>query len=386
MAIVKLTPILVRQARCPLDKGKLELTDSVSKGLLLELRKSGGKTYYLRYTDTGGTQRQHRLGNADLLSLADARKTALAVRKELALGRNPGEEKQLARTVPTLSQFTVEFYVPFIKTYKRSWKSDISYLKNHLLPDLGEKSLHQINKTDVLAMHRKMNENGYAPGTANRCLILLRYIFNLAIKWEVPGVVTNPARAVDLFENRDARETYLTQDQVRRLFVVLKASENPMLANIIQMLLLTGARKREVLDAKWSSFNFERKQWLIPVTKSGKPRHVPLSDDVMRFLQTLRRDDNCEWVFPNPKTGKPYVSIFKAWDTARQLANMEEVRIHDLRHSYASFLVNAGRSIYEVQKLLGHTQIRTTQRYAHLSQETLLEATNIASSAIGDVF
>jgi integrase len=353
---------------------------------LLELRKSGGKTYYLRYTDTGGTQRQHRIGNADLLSLADARKTALAVRKELALGRNPGEEKQLARTVPTLGQFTVEFYVPFIKTYKRSWKSDISYLKNHLLPDLGDKSLHQITKTDVLAMHRKMNENGYAPGTANRCLILLRYIFNLAIKWEVPGVVTNPARAVDLFENKDARETYLTQDQVRRLFVVLKASENPMLANIIQMLLLTGARKREVLDAKWSCFNFERKQWLIPVTKSGKPRHVPLSDDVMRFLQTLRRDDECEWVFPNAKTGKPYVSIFKTWDTARQLANMGEVRIHDLRHSYASFLVNAGRSIYEVQKLLGHTQIRTTQRYAHLSQETLLEATNIASSAIGDVF
>ena len=386
MALLKLTPTLVRQAKCPSDKGKLDLTDSVSKGLLLELRKSGGKTYYLRYTDTYGTQRQYRIGNAELLSLAEARKTALAVRKELALGRNPSEEKKMARMAPTLCHFTIEFYVPFIKTYKRSWKSDISYLNNHLLPDLGDKPLNEITKTDILVLHRKMNENGYAPGTSNRCLILLRYIFNLAIKWEIPGVINNPARAVDLFENRDARETYLTQDQVRILFVALKQSENPALANIIQMLLLTGCRKREVLDAKWKNFNFERKQWVIPVTKNGKPRHIPLSDDVMRFLESLHRIDDCEWVFPNEKTGKPYVSIFKSWDTARKLAGLSEVRIHDLRHSYASFLVNAGRSIYEVQKLLGHTQIRTTQRYAHLSQETLLEATNVASSAIGDVF
>ncbi len=159
-------------------------------------------------------------------------------------------------------------------------------------------------------MHRRMSEQGYAPDTSNRYLILLRYMFNLAIKWEVLGVIANPARAVDLFENRDAREIFLSQDQVRRLFVALNLSENPMLANIIQMLLLTGARKREVLNAKWSSFNFERKQWMIPITKSGKPRHIPLSEDVIHLLQSMPHD-GCEWVFPNPKTGKPYVSILR---------------------------------------------------------------------------
>ncbi len=95
---------------------------------------------------------------------------------------------------------------------------------------------------------------------------------------------------------------------------------------------------------------------------------------------------NCPWVFPNPDTGKPFVSIFYAWNTARKRAGLPDVRIHDLRHSFASFLINAGRSIYEVQKILGHTQIKTTQRYSHLSQETLLAAANTAVEALGQAF
>jgi integrase len=117
-------------------------------------------------------------------------------------------------------------------------------------------------------------------------------------------------------------------------------------------------------------------------TKLGKPRFVPMSDGVINLLESVPRH-NCEWVFPNPKTLKPYVSIYYSWDSARREAGLVDVRIHDLRHSYASFLVNAGRSLYEVQRLLGHTQIKTTQRYAHLSQDTLLAAANAATKAIG---
>jgi len=114
----------------------------------------------------------------------------------------------------------------------------------------------------------------------------------------------------------------------------------------------------------------------VTVTKAGKPRYVPLSDGVVQLLSTLAHDSPT-WVFPNPKTGKPYVSIFYSWNTARKQAGLADVRIHDLRHSFASFLVNAGRSLYEVQKILGHTQIKTTQRYAHLSQDTLIDAANV---------
>ena len=152
-----------------------------------------------------------------------------------------------------------------------------------------------------------------------------------------------------------------------------------MLQYIIPMLILTGARKREVLDAKWTEFDLERRQWRVSITKAGKPRYVPLSDGVVQLLSTLAHDSP-KWVFPNPKTGKPYVSIFCSWNTARKQAGLADVRIHDLRHSFASFLVNAGRSLYEVQKILGHTQIKTTQRYAHLSQDTLIDAANFVPS------
>jgi site-specific recombinase XerD len=109
-----------------------------------------------------------------------------------------------------------------------------------------------------------------------------------------------------------------------------------------------------------------------------------MSDGVIALLELVPRYE-CEWVFPNRKTLKPYVSFFYSWDTARRNANLSDVRVHDLRHSYASFLVNAGRSLYEVQRLLGHTQSKTTQRYAHLSHDTLLDATNAANKAVGNM-
>ena len=187
---------------------------------------------------------------------------------------------------------------------------------------------------------------------------------------------------VSLFEDLNKKERYLSQDEAQRLYESVRQSVNPMLQYIIPMLILTGARKREVLDAKWVDFDMTRKQWRIPFTKTGRPRHVPLSDGVLQLLASMPHDEGCPWVFANPKTHKPYQSFFASWNTARKQAGLADVRIHDLRHSFASFLVNAGRSLYEVQKILGHTQVKTTQRYAHLSQDTLQEAANQVSKAI----
>jgi integrase len=152
------------------------------------------------------------------------------------------------------------------------------------------------------------------------------------------------------------------------------------------MLILTGARKSEVLDAKWQDFDLLRRIWRIPTPKAGKARHVPLSDGVISLLGAVPRDKKCDWTFANPNTDKPYVNIFWSWDLARNKADLADVRIHDLRHSTASFLVNAGRTLYEVQHILGHTQVKTTQRYAHLSHDTLLDATNSISTALGGMF
>ena len=394
MSVIALSAKRLRELSCPSGKTKENVWDAQCKGLMLELRESGGRTWYVRYVDARGKQRQLRIGDANVVSLEQARKRTDELRGQIALGKDPFEEKTVLRQVPTLAAFVQERYIPFIKGYKRSWDTDESLLRNHLLPAFGNCYLDQIKKDDIVALHHGRRANGAAPGSANRLLILIRYIFNLALKWETPGVSKNPTAGIPLFEENNKRERYLSQDEAQRLYAALQTSESRMLQYIIPMLIMTGARKREVLDARWSDFDQSTRRWRIPISKSGKARHVPLSDGVLNLLGAVHAEQaswplalqNCPWVFPNPDTGKPFVSIFYAWNTARKRAGLPDVRIHDLRHSFASFLINAGRSIYEVQKILGHTQIKTTQRYSHLSQETLLAAANTAVEALGQAF
>ena len=255
-----------------------------------------------------------------------------------------------------------------------------------MIPRLGGKHLDQITKNDIITIHHGRRADGAAPASANRLLVLTRYIFNLALKWELPGITKNPTKGVALFEENNKCERYLSKEEAQRLYACLLKSDNTMLRFIVPMLVLTGARKRELLDARWEDFDEARQVWRIPMTKTGKARHVPLSDGVIQLLHTVPRFPDCPFVVPNPKTLRPYVSIFCAWNKSRTAAGLPEVRIHDLRHSFASFLINAGRSLYEVQKILGHIHIRTTQRYAHLSQDTLLTAANAAVDAAGIEF
>ena len=384
----------VKSLSCPSGQGKVDFHDAGCKGLTLEVRASGGRTWYLRYRDTHAKQRQFRIADAADLSLEQARKRADELRGQIALGKDPAQEKAILRQVPTFAQFVKERYMPFIQGYKRSWKTDESLLRNHLLPVFGKRHLDEISKSDIVAMHHGRKADGAAPGSANRLLIMTRYIFNLALRWEIAGITKNPTAAVPLFEENNKKERCLSKAEALRLYAAMQDSEAPMLQFIVPMLIMTGARKREALDAQWVDFDVHKRSWRIPISKSGKARHVPLSEGVIQLLvqvQALQQSwppamRNCPWPFANPSTGKPFVSIFCAWNTARIKAGLPEVRIHDLRHSFASFLINNGRSLYEVQKILGHTQVKTTQRYAHLAQETLLDAVNVAVDALGMAF
>ena len=386
MPTVNLNPQVVKDSCCPNDKRKCDLFDSNCKGLMLEIRATGGKTYYLRYQDTRGRTRHFRLALEQDLTLVQARKLAEKKRNLIALGQDPCEEKEQAKKVPTFAAFIEDQYLPYVKSYKRSWGTDVSLLKNHLLPRFSAKYMDEITRQDIVKMHSERKASGAAAGSANRLLIMMRYIFNLAVRWEVPGIKANPTKGVPLMEENNKKERYLSVDEAQRLYDAVCKSQNTMLQYIVPMLILTGARKREVLDAKWEDFDFARRIWRIPMSKSGKARHVPLSDGALNILNTMQRDMKCEWTFPNLDTKKPFVSIFCAWDTARQSVGLGDVRVHDLRHSHASFLVNAGRTLYEVQHILGHTQVKTTQRYAHLSHDTLLDATNSVNTALGGMF
>ena len=383
MPILTLDASAVRTAVCPADKAKIDFYDTTILGFVLEVRKSGGKTYWLRYREAHGKQRQHKIGDAQSLTFEQARSAAETRRAQIVLGANPAEERTARRLIPTLEEFARDRYMPFVKGYKRSWDSDDCYLRNHILPKFGKRHLDEISKQEVIEFHHAKRTFGYAPATCNRLIILMRYMYNLARKWKIPGAEESPVTGVALLEANNARERYLTSEETARLIEAIKASENPQLQYIVPLLLLSGCRKRELLDARFDDFDLVRRSWRIPISKSGKARHVPLSEGVLRVLAQVPRFEDCPYVVPNPKTRLPYKSIFYSWDSARKRAGMPELRMHDLRHSFASFLVNAGRSLYEVQNILGHTQMRTTQRYSHLAPGTLLDAVDAAVGAAG---
>jgi integrase len=380
-----LTQAQVNAFLAQFDGARKALSDGQVRGLQLERLGDAKGKWRMRFRDPKGRRCCLTIGDAPTLSLAEARSLAEGLRRQVSLGINPAEEKTAQGHVPTFAEFIEQQYMPHVKAYKKSWETDVSLLKNHLLPRFGKRYMDEITRQDIVKMHSDRKASGAAAGSANRLLIMMRYIFNLAIRWEVAGIKDNPTKNVPLMPENNKKERYLSEDEARRLYEAVCKSDNTMLQYIVPMLILTGARKREALDAKWEDFDFERRLWRIPTTKLGKPRHAPLSDGVLSLLSTMPRNLKSDYVFANPKTNKPFVSIFCSWDTARRKAGLADVRVHDLRHSFASLLINSGRSLYEVQKLLGHTQIKTTQRYAHLAPETLLDASNAATRAVGSI-
>jgi len=310
MAIITFNQTQVNSAKCPVNQTKQELTDLSCKGLVLEVRQSGGKTYYLRYTNQRGKQRQYRLGNAHVLTLKQARQKCRLSLNRIANGEDPSEIKTQLRHMPTFASFIEEQYLPYIKSYKRSWNTDVSMLKIHLLPRFGKKYLDEITRQEIVKMHYERKASGGAAGSANRLLILMRFVFNLALRWEIPGIKANPTKGIPLMEENNKRERYLSVEEAQRLYEAVCKSTLPMLKFIVPMLILTGARKREVLDAKWKDFDLKRCFWRIPITKSGKARFVPLSDGAIGLLNSMPKQDGIEFAFPNPIKGTPFDSIF----------------------------------------------------------------------------
>ena len=383
MPKVAFTPSLIRNVRCPSGCPKVTYFDTKLTGLLLEVRSTGRRTYYQRYLDARGIERQFKIGTADVITLEQARRKGRAVKAEAFLGPDPQTHRRELRASLTLAELVQSRYLPYVQDYKRSWKTDETILRRHILPALGSLYLDEVTSEHVADLVRTMRVKGYAAGTTNRVLILLRYIFNLARKWKIAGaMIDNPTAALQVAPQVH-RERFLSADETRRLLEAIAADENRLAANAILLLLLTGARRSEILQAKWEHVDWRRGTLLVARSKSGKPRKVILSDQAVAALKSIRRVKDNPHVFPSPETGLPPPSLFNPWQRIRKRAGLPDVRLHDLRHSFASFLVNEGVSIYVVQELLGHTQLRTTQRYAHLAGETLRSAAEVAGAFVG---
>lgn len=373
MPKAKLDYAFAATAECEPGKAKTDWYDDAITGFVLECRASGGRTYYLRYQDQGGRQKQFKIGRHQDIRFADAKKRALQLRSEVVMGGDPGATKALAKSIPLYSELAA-MHLADAKLHQRSYADTEMYVRRHILPKWGRTRLTDINSRSVAQWLSDKQASGLAPATVEKIRVIFGRSFVLGSRWDVPGCDRNPTRGLPRKPLNNARERFLTAEEAARLRLAVAESQNTQLRHIVGLLLLTGARVRELLDARWEHVDVERRAWFIPTSKTGKPRYVPLSSAALEILETLPRFEGCPWLLPNPETLKPFVSIRHGWLRAIRVARLPGLRIHDLRHSAASFMVNSGVDLFAVGKVLGHASYQSTQRYSHLANDTLLRA------------
>jgi len=385
MPTLKLTSdVIANDLNCPPNKLRFELCDTETPGFYIEVRsKSPGQgTYYLRYKDTSGKTCHQKIAKTTEMPLAEARKKAKTLKAEIQLGADPRGEVKAQKAVITVRDYFADFYFPYVKPRKRSWQRDEELYRLRIEPAFGDKRLNEITRHQVQTLHTDILASGLSPATADHHVKLIRQALNLAIEWDM--LDTNPAAKVPLFNVDNKVEHYLNDEELERLLTVLRTDANRTVCNVAMFLLSTGCRLNEALRATWQQFDREQRVWRIPASnsKSKKVRSVPLNDSALDVLKALDTEGEFDHLFMNRQTKKPLGTIMKVWSRLRNLAALPHLRIHDLRHQYASFLVNSGRTLYEVQQILGHSDPSVTQRYAHLSSKSLQDAANSASIAI----
>jgi integrase len=291
------------------------------------------------------------------------------------MGGDPAARKAEKKAVPTYAELADQ-HLAFAKTYQKRPGNTDAVLRVHILPRWGKKRLDEITTPEVAKWLAQLRETGLAPATVEKVRITFNRSFELALKWQTKGVQHNPVRGIPRPKFNNARDRFLTSDEAAALLKACEASINKQLKNIVGLLLLTGARKRELLDAEWQHISLDRRVWYIPASqsKTGKARHVPLSQSALDLIATLPRYEKCPWLLPNPATKKPYTDIKHPWEKAREAAGLPGLHIHDLRHSAASFMINAGIDLFAVGRILGHADHQSTMRYSHLANDTLMQA------------
>ena len=384
MPVLKLTQDFINNSLiCPTDKKRIEYCDKELPGLIIIVTPlSQGGTYFLRYKNGNGKTSYIKIARTNEMTLADARKKAKLLKLEISNGADPSNEKRVQKAVPTLAAFYEQHYKPYAAVHKRSASSDHQIYTCRLESRFGHLRLNQFTKTMIIGFHNELRESGLAGATCDHYVKFLRHAFNLAIDWDM--LKENPASGVKLFNLDNKVEHYLSETELQTLMTVLQTGANRPVCMISMFLLSTGARMNEVLSAKWCQINRETRTWKIPAlnSKSKKVRSVPLNDSALDIISQLDTEAEFEYLFVNRVTGNPYTNIHKAWGKIRDQAGLPQLRIHDLRHQYASFLVNSGRTLYEVQQILGHSTSKVTERYSHLSSATLQAAANSASVMI----
>lgn len=373
MPIHKLDAAFCLTAQCEAGKRKTDYYDTVIKGFVFERRASGSGTFYLRYQDQHGRQKQHRIAGYGDASFDKIKKEAQRLRSEITLGGDPAAKKAEKQAVITYAELAQK-HLDFAKGTQRSFNTTDMYVRRHILPRWGKKYVSDIAQPDVAKWLAEKAGEGLAPATVEKIRIIFNRSFELAIRWNLPGVTRNPVKGIPRKPINNARERYLTAEEAQRLLAACDASVNPQLGRIVRILLYTGARLSELLQAEWKHFDLDKRQWLIPHTKNGRARKAALSQAAVDVLEAAPRFEKCPYVVPNPDTKKPFVTIKRVWQTARDEAKLPGLRLHDLRHACATFLAGSGVDLLTIGRQLGHADYKSTLRYSKTTHDTLLAA------------
>lgn len=373
---------------CPVDsKSKeIEYSDLEIAGLRVLVNRLGRKSFLFRYTHAG-RKRSMKVGGYPETDIIEARTQVIAWRGLLAKGIDPQvSQEEAAKARLTFRTFFEEYLWQHILATKRSAKADRSRWENHVLKEFGARELASVSTFDFQAFHNKKKVE-LSPATANRIMETIKRAYNLAVTWGMLRPEQNTAHSVKLHRQDNQRQRYLSRDELVRFMNALKTEPSRAASDAFLFLLATGTRRMESLSARWEHIDMDSRLWFLPRAKTGA-RHVVLNDLALEVLKGRPRNTDNPFVFPGSRPGMSMGNPTRAWQRILKKAGIgndsegRRFRIHDLRHTHISYVVQLGGSLYEASKIAGHSDQKMTSRYAHLANSRLIEVSNQVATFI----
>jgi integrase len=370
--------------------------DKAPTGFGLRIHKSGTKSFFLNYR-IEGKERRHTIGKWPTWTVQVARAEAKRLREEeIDRGHDPARDKREHRNAPTVQDLINRYIKEHLPTKTAKGEGRAKDEKK-MLEEIGkllgkDRKVADIDNVDAEAMHKSITDSG-RPVRANRVAAVARKMFSLALRRRVnedrpwrDATQGNPFRGLER-NTEEARERFFSQNELAAISEAL-AKYPGVAADCVRLIMLTGCRPAEAMNAQWTEFDKEPGYWIKPSahTKQRRVHKLPLSPPAIELVDRLRKKQKGEWVFPGDKPGKPLAALWHVWHFVRKETGLgQDARVYDLRHTFASVGAGGGLSLPIIGKLLGHTQSRTTQRYAHLADDPVREAaekiTNVITNA-----